>query len=123
MAGSVLCYGVAVWVALWLMGDTLVNVLFGEQYRAALPFVNIMSLVPLIKSGSFVCVAVLLSCNKAHWRVLLQAVAVVVSVGGSLLVVPTYGAYGAAVVYVTVEAVLFSLYCMGAIQAVRRTRS
>lgn len=122
MAGSVLCYGLAVWAGLWLMGDILVNVLFGTQYSAALPFVTIMGIVPLIKSGSFVCVAVLLSCNKAHWRVMLQAVAVAVSVLGGLLVIPTYGAMGAAFLYVTVEAVLFLLYCVGAVVAARGMR-
>lgn len=122
MAGSVLCYGVGVWVGLWLMGDMLVTVLFGQEYGAALPFVSIMSVVPLIKSGSFVCVAVLLSCNKAHWRVMLQAVAVAVSVVGGFLVIPAYGSNGAAFLYVAVEAVLFILYCTGALVAVRGLR-
>ncbi|MDP9314550.1 MAG: oligosaccharide flippase family protein [Chloroflexota bacterium] len=122
MAGSVLCYGVGVWVGLWLMGDMLVTVLFGQEYGAALPFVSIMSVVPLIKSGSFVCVAVLLSCNKAHWRVMLQAVAVAVSVVGGFLVIPVYGSNGAAFLYVAVEAMLFILYCTGALVAVRGLR-
>ncbi len=122
MAGSVLCYGVGVWVGLWLMGDMLVTVLFGQEYGAALPFVSIMSVVPLIKSGSFVCVAVLLSCNKAHWRVMLQAVAVAVSVVGGFFVIPAYGSNGAAFLYVAVEAVLFILYCTGALVAVRGLR-
>lgn len=108
------CYGLAVMVGLWLFNGFIVQLLFGHEYDAALPLVQTMSLVPLFKSGSFVCVAIMLSLNRQLVRVGLQAIVTVLSVVGGLIVIPTYGLQGAVWLYIAVEALIFGLYLAGA---------
>ena len=114
------CYGLAVMVGLWLFNGLIVQLLFGHEYDAALPLVQAMSLVPLFKSGSFVCVAIMLSLDRQLVRVGLQALVTVLSVAGGLLIIPAYGLQGAVWLYVAVEALIFGLYLAGAAILLRR---
>lgn len=114
------CYGLAVMVGLWLFNGFIVRLLFGNEYDAALPLVQTMSLVPLFKSGSFVCVAIMLSLNRQLVRVALQAIVTVISVVGGLLIIPSYGLQGAVWLYVLIEALVFGLYLAGAAFMLRR---
>lgn len=114
MALGAALYGLVAFAALWFAGGYVIRVLYGAQYDAALPFVRIMSLAPLFKSGSFVCVAVLLAHDQQRLRVILQGVAVAVSVIGGFALIPQYDANGAAWLYVAIELLLFTLYFFGA---------
>ena len=113
-------YGLAALAGLWLFNGVIVRLLFGNEYDAALPLVRTMSLVPLFKSGSFVCVAIMLSLNRQIVRVALQAIVTVVSVVGGLLIIPSYGLQGAVWLYVLIEALIFGLYLAGAAIMLRR---
>ncbi|HNP70734.1 MAG TPA: oligosaccharide flippase family protein [Kouleothrix sp.] len=120
LSAGALCYGVAVMIGLWLFNGFIVQLLFGHEYDAALPLVRAMSLVPLFKSGSFVCVAILLSLNRQLVRVGLQAIVTVLSVIGGLVFIPIYGLQGAVWLYVAIEALIFILYLAGAAFQLRR---
>jgi O-antigen/teichoic acid export membrane protein len=79
-----------------------------------------MSLIPLFKAGSFVCVAILLSLDRQRWRVGIQAVIAVASLVSGLLIIPLYGLSGAVWLYTVTEALVFLLYVLGAVLAMRR---
>jgi len=76
--------------------------------------VRVMSLVPLLKACSFVWVAIMLSRMQQRLRVLLQVIAVVISVTAGLLIIPAYGVIGATWLYVGIELLLCGLYGLGA---------
>ena len=120
LSTGALGYGLAVFVGLWFFNGLIIRLLFGQEYEAALPLIRAMSLVPLFKSGSFVCVAILLSLNQQRFRVGLQAIVTVLSVVGGLTLIPIYGLQGALWLYVAIEGLIFSLYLAGAVALLRR---
>jgi O-antigen/teichoic acid export membrane protein len=120
MAAGALLYGLAVWAGLAFFGQLIIRMLFGAEYDAALPLVRLMSLVPLFKAGSFVCVAILLSLNRPLLRVSIQAVITVASLVAGVLLIPVYGLQGAVWLYTAIESSLFVLYMSGSIAALRK---
>jgi O-antigen/teichoic acid export membrane protein len=121
MAGGCLLYGLGVLGGLWLLGEWLVTRLYGPEYLVALPFVQVISLAPLLKAGSFVAVSVMLARDRVHYRLLAQSIVTALSLGVGWAVVPFYGPVGAAWMVLGVEVGLFVLYSLGAVVAVRRT--
>jgi len=120
MTIGALLYGLAALIGLWFFADLIIKILFGAGYAAALPLVQMMSLIPLFKAGSFVCVAILLSLDRQRLRVGIQAVIAVASLIGGLLIIPLYGLSGAVWLYTATEALVFLLYFLGAVLAMRR---
>jgi O-antigen/teichoic acid export membrane protein len=120
MTIGALLYGLAVLIGLWFFADLIIKILFGAGYAAALPLVQMMSLIPLFKAGSFVCVAILLSLDRQRLRVGIQAVIAVASLISGLLIIPLYGLSGAVWLYTVTEALVFLLYFLGAVLAMRR---
>jgi O-antigen/teichoic acid export membrane protein len=122
MSGGAALFGVAAAVVLWFFGGPVLHLLYDEAYDGALPFVRIMSLVPLLKSGSFVAVGVLLSNERQRLRVAIQGIIVgaTLVLGGALIV--WYGAWGAAWFYVAMEALLCAGYIAAAIVVLRQAR-
>lgn len=119
LAGSV-AYGLAALLALWFFGYLLIRLVYGGEFAPALPYVRIMALIPLLKSCSFVWVAILLAHVQQRLRVVLQAITVLASLALGWLVIPSYGAAGTAWVYVGLELLLFVLYGLGAWYVSRR---
>ncbi len=115
-------YGLAAMVALWFFNEPIIHILFGREYDAALPLVRLMSLVPLLKSGSFVCVAILLSQNRQLLRVGVQAIVTAISIVGGLLIIPVYGLLGAVWLYIGVEALIFGLYFTAVLVVLRKSQ-
>lgn len=112
-------YGLLVFMALWLAGEPILRLIYGTEFLPALPYVHMMSIIPLMKSVSFVCAAVLLSHNRQRLRLLLQSGVMIVSVMGALLIIPQTGAVGAAWLQVGIEALLMTLYAAGALWTMR----
>jgi O-antigen/teichoic acid export membrane protein len=119
MSASSLLYGVTVLAGIWLVGQPVVQLLFGEEFLPALPYVQIMSLVPLMKAMSFVSAAVIISQNKPVLRLGLQGIVVVVSIIGALVLIPASGATGAAWLQLLIESLLLTLYIGGAVWSLR----
>jgi O-antigen/teichoic acid export membrane protein len=120
MSAGAALFGVVAFVVLWFFGGLVLHLLYDQAYDGALPFIRIMSLVPLLKSGSFIAVAVLLSNERQRLRVAIQSaiVGAMLVLGGVLIV--WYGAWGAAWSYLAMEAVLFAGYLVGAAVVLRR---
>jgi O-antigen/teichoic acid export membrane protein len=119
MTASSLAYGLATLLGIWLAGKPVVQWLFGDEYLMALPYVHIMSIIPMMKAVSFVCAAVMLSQNKALLRLGLQSMVVLVSIAGALTLIPAAGATGAAWLQLVIEALLLALYIAGAVWSLR----
>lgn len=119
MAVGAVLYGLIVLIGLWFFGEVIIRTLFGVDYLAALPLIKVMSLVPLLKSGSFVCVTVILSLNRQKLRVGLQAIVTIVSVIGGFVIIPIFGLYGAVLLYVFIEGLIFFLYTGSVIYLLR----
>ncbi|MCX6019283.1 MAG: oligosaccharide flippase family protein [Chloroflexi bacterium] len=120
MTACAFAYGIAAAIALLWKGDLLISTIFGAQYVAALPFVHLMSLIPLLKAVSYVCAAVMLSRGQQMVRLGLQAVVAVVSLASSLLLIPHFAAVGAAWSQIIIELMLLGLYAAGALWSTRR---
>lgn len=114
MLAGTIAYGLAAMAAIWLFGRLLILAFFGAEYSQSLEFVRAMSLMPLLKACNFVWVAMLLANLQQRLRVLIQGFVVLVSLGVGWLIIPAYGATGAAWLYVGIEAALFVLYGLAA---------
>jgi len=120
MSVAAALFGTATMAGLWLFGDLVLHRLYGDQFAGALPLLRIVAVIPLIKAGTFVCAAVLIARGNMRLRVAMQLVVAALSLGLGWLIVPRWGAAGAAWLYVGIEAALFALYCAGALYAARR---
>jgi O-antigen/teichoic acid export membrane protein len=118
LALGALAYGLVLLVAIPLAAP-LVTAIYGPDYAEAVPLLRAMSAMPLLKSFSFLSVAVMLSRNRQRLRVALQVGVVCLSVIGGLVVIPKFGAAGAAGLAVTVEVALCAAYALGAYAAWR----
>ncbi|MEN9938601.1 MAG: hypothetical protein RLZZ387_5180 [Chloroflexota bacterium] len=121
MAGGAGLYGLAAWGGLWLLGDVAIRVLYTDEYASALPFVQMMAFLPLVKAASFVAAAVLLSCNRLGLRVGLQAVVTATNLAAASLIIPSHGVAGAMWVIIATELMVCALYLLGALAAFRKT--
>jgi O-antigen/teichoic acid export membrane protein len=120
LIGAVL-YGLLVLIGIWLVGEPVLRLVYGADFLPSLPYIQVMSVIPLMKSISFVCAAVMLSRRRQRLRLVLQSVVVVFSIVGALTVIPRTGAMGAAWLQVAIEAALLTLYASGAVWSLRKT--
>lgn len=105
-----LAYGLLAGLGLFFLSDTLIRVALGRPYAGVAPLVQLLSVVPLLKTCSFVFAAVMLSYNQQRLRVLLQCVVVLLVVPLGLLVIPQHGVVGAVWMVIAIEATLCGLY-------------
>lgn len=110
MSLAALAFGLAAMAGLWLFGDLALHRLYGDEYARALPLLQTMSIIPLIKAGTFVCAAILIARGQMVLRVILQLAVAIASLAGAWTIIPHYGAPGTAWLYVGIEATLFTLY-------------
>ena len=113
-------YGLGAMVAIWFFGQLLIVRIFGPEFTASLTYVRIMSLLPLLKACNFVWVAILLANLRQKLRVIVQGFVVLVCLAVGWLVIPSYGAVGAAWVYLGIEGLLFLMYGLAAWAASRQ---
>lgn len=119
MSINSIVYGLAALAGIWIAGRLMVEVLFGAEYLASLQYVQIMSMIPLMKAMSFVCAAIMLSQNKQLLRLGLQSTIVIVSMLGAVTLIPAAGATGAAWLQLLIEGLLLALYIGGAVWSLR----
>ncbi len=93
--------------------------LLGDSYAGSGPILAILSSVLLLHSLTFGMAAVLVATNQQNKRVIAQVIAVTLNIVLNLLIVPTYGIRGAAVVYVTTEITLLTGYSVFAYRKYR----
>jgi len=107
--GSVMFFG----------GPTIINLILREGFALAGRVLTILSVILLIKSISYASASVIIATNKQIWRVVVQGIAAFINVGLNLLVIPLYGIWGAAWVYVISEAFLMIGYIVVATRGYR----
>jgi O-antigen/teichoic acid export membrane protein len=112
-------YGIGMLIALSVFGDIAIQI-FGDGYTEALPYLQAMAFIPLLKGFSFVWVAMLLSNLAQSVRVVIQAITVFISVVLGLVLIPAYGSVGAAWQALAIELFLFAAYGLAAWYYYRR---
>jgi O-antigen/teichoic acid export membrane protein len=122
MAAGALCYGLAAGAATYLLAPRVVVGLYGNEFAAAIPLLQQFWYIPLVRSGSLIGAAVLLSHGRARLRVQLQALVMVVNVALALLLIPTGGLGAAFVVITTTELLVLTLYALATGIVGRRLR-
>ncbi len=120
MLASATLYGLCILMGIWWIGEPALRLIYGETFLPSLPYVQGMSLIPLMKSISFVCAAVMLSQKRQRLRLGLQSIVALFSVAGAFVVIPNAGAMGATWLQVFIEAVLLALYAAGAIWSLHK---
>lgn len=113
-------YGTGWTMVLWWYSEVLIRVLFQASYLGAVPLLQIMSLLPLIKSINFCSTLIMVAHNQQILRMKLQSTGAVFNVTANLISIPLFGLVGAAWVNLVTEAVLFTCYGYGAWRTIYR---
>lgn len=119
LAASLL-YGLFWAVALLWGAGWIMHVIYGEQYRDAVPLLQIMSMIPLLKSINFCWATLMVARDRQVLRTKLQAVGSAVNGIGNMVCIPLFGLFGAAWVNVGTEIILLICYSYGAWITLRR---
>jgi O-antigen/teichoic acid export membrane protein len=119
IAGSIayglLWAGVLTWDAEWLIVR-----LFGPAFREVAPLLQIMGLIPLLKSLNFCWAMLMVARDGQPLRTKLQAIGAGANLLGNLVCIPLFGLIGAATVNLITEFILFISYGYGAWAVARK---
>jgi O-antigen/teichoic acid export membrane protein len=102
--------GIVLFAGVGILGDDLVRLLLGSEYETTGQLITMLSPVLLLKCLEFGLASVIVALNKQKDRIFPQMIAAVMNVGLNLWLIPLYGVFGAARVYVISEVVLFLGY-------------
>ena len=102
--------GIVLFAGVGLLGDDLVRLLLGAEYETTGQLITMLSPVLLLKCLEFGLASVIVALNKQKERIFPQMIAAAMNVGLNLWLIPLYGVFGAARVYVISEVVLFLGY-------------
>jgi O-antigen/teichoic acid export membrane protein len=114
--------GAVLWLSAFAGGGAAVALLLGENYAESGQLLAALSPILLFKSISFGAAAVLVAADWQRYRVVVQAAATAANIGLNLLVIPRWGAWGSAWVYVASEAMLACGYVWLALRWRRAAR-
>ncbi|HAE84918.1 MAG TPA: hypothetical protein DCG78_00170 [Anaerolineaceae bacterium] len=109
LAGTTLI-GIVLFAGVGLLGDDLVRLALGAEYETTGQLITMLSPVLLLKCLEFGLASVIVALNKQKDRIFPQMIAAAMNVGLNLWLIPLYGVFGAARVYVISEVVLFLGY-------------
>ncbi len=120
--GASLLYGLLWAIALRWSSGLIIDLIFHAQYREAAPLLQIMSLIPLLKSLNFCWAMLMVVRDRQVLRTQLLAVGAVFNVVANLACIPLFGLTGAAWVNLATEVVLLVCYSVGAWISLRGRR-
>jgi O-antigen/teichoic acid export membrane protein len=112
--------GLLLAVACYPSADWLIGLVFGEEYAAAATILRILSASFALKFLLVALQTVLTTRDQHRLRTGALAVATAGAVLGHLVLIPAYGAVGAAAAVVAAECVLLLLYTSGVAEPVLR---
>lgn len=112
--GLSILYGLAWFALLTWYSDWIINLMYGPQYAAAIPLLQIMAIIPLLKSLNFCWATFMVSNDQQPLRVKLQTIGATISILGNFVVIPLYGLHGVAIINMITEIALFISYGYGA---------
>jgi O-antigen/teichoic acid export membrane protein len=113
-------YGIGWAIVLWWNSELLIRVLFQASYLDAVPLLQIMSLIPLIKGVNFCTTLIMVARDQQVFRTKLLSVGAIFNVTANLIGIPLFGLVGAAWVNLATEVVLLVCYGYGAWRTIRR---
>lgn len=122
MLVGALVYGLAAGGATYLLAPRVIASLYGAEFSAAIPLLQQFWFVPLVRSGSLIGAAVLLSHGRTRLRVQLQLLVVLANVGLGVLLIPSGGAAAAFLVITITELIVLALYTIATLIIGRRLR-
>jgi O-antigen/teichoic acid export membrane protein len=115
-----LAYGLFWAVALRWASTWIIDLVFSAEYLAAVPLLQIMCLIPLLKSLNFCSAMVMVARDDQVLRTKLLAIGSVVNVAANALFIPLFGLAGAAWVNLVTEIILLVAYSGGAWYSLHR---
>lgn len=115
-------YGIVCTVMVTLAAPQLIDILFGHEFIAAVPLLQIMSLIPLVKSFNFSLTIYMVVRDRQGLRTSMLAISAIFNVIANLVILPIYGLTGAAWVNLVTEFVTFACYAYGAFLTNRGAR-
>ncbi|HEY1016457.1 MAG TPA: polysaccharide biosynthesis C-terminal domain-containing protein [Herpetosiphonaceae bacterium] len=113
-------YGLLVAAALFWAAPLVVSILYGPEYSGTVPLLQIMCLIPLLKSLNFCWATIMVAHDQQPLRTKLQAVGALFNPLANLAWIPLFGVMGAAWVNLATEFILVLCYGYGAWVTVRR---
>jgi len=115
-----LLLGIPLSVGLAIVAEQAIVLIYGERYAGAAELVRIMAAVIPLKFLSNSYAMLLTSSDRQGTRTQAVFIAAVLNVGLNLLVIPRWGARGAAAATVVTEVVLFAFLYLAARRLVQR---
>jgi O-antigen/teichoic acid export membrane protein len=106
---GLLWIGLAFWGSAWI-----IQTLFGSEFMGAVPLLQVMSVVPLLKSMSFCSTTLMVAYDAQALRTKIQAVVALAGLLIFLVAISFFGLMGAAAANVLVEMMLLIGYGYGA---------
>jgi len=94
---------VALIVFLTLLGAPLIRLFFGAEYEPSIPLFKILTFVLLFVFTNFLVGTLLNASNKQHVTTIAAGVCAAINIGINLVLIPTYGAAGAAIATIITE--------------------
>ena len=109
LAYGLFWFGLFIWGSRWV-----IQLLYGSQYVVAAPLLQIMCLIPLMKSFNFCSTTLMIAHNHQLLRTKLQTWGALINLAGNLIALPLIGLVGAAWINALTEFVLLVAYGYGA---------
>lgn len=97
---------VALVVFLALLGAPLIRLFFGAEYEPSIPLFQTLTFVLVFVFANFLVGTILNASNKQHVSTIAAGICAAVNVGINLMLIPTYGAVGAAIATIITEFIL-----------------
>lgn len=116
LIGIIMSLGIA------LLGKPATNLFLGDRYSTSGELMVRLSPILLLKCLEFGFAAIIVAANKQKSRLIPQAIAAIINVGLNLIFIPRLAEFGAALVYLATEIILFVSYGIIAIGTLRKIR-
>jgi len=114
--------GIVLFAGVGILGDDLVRLLLGSEYETTGQLITLLSPVLLLKCLEFGLASLIVALNKQKERIFPQMIAAAMNVGLNLWLIPLYGVFGAARVYVISEVGLLLGYGIIVIKSLRQPK-
>lgn len=105
-----LIVGLVLFLGILLSGKWLVSLILGDAYAISGELLQILSVVLLLKSFSFGLAAIIVVLDKQKIRLIPQFITSISAILLNIIIIPIFGLYGAAYVYIISEAILLTGY-------------
>ncbi len=107
---AMLLLGLLVMTAIWLSANWLVILLFGEAYKDAVPLIKILVFTIPILFVAYSVGATLVTQEHMKTKVKIMGMIAVINISLNIILIPNYGAVGAAIATVLSNLILLTLY-------------